>query len=205
MVTLYEFPRTRSARCRWMLQELGVPFEARRVDLRVGEHQGAAYLAVNPNGKVPALVDGDLTLFESCAICLYLGDKHPESDLVPRPGTAERALHDQWLFFCATELEQPLWRIRRHTVLYPEDKRVPAEVPVARADFEDAARVLASHLDGRDHLVGDRFTAADIVATYTLWWASVTPGLLDGWPGLVAYLQRHLARPSCPEELRPKR
>ncbi len=200
-VTLYEFPRTRSARCRWTLQELGVPFEAILVDLANAEHRSAEFLAINPNGKVPVLRDGDLLLFESMAICVHLAQKHSQAGLLPGPGTAERALHDQWLFFCATELEQPLWRIRRHTALYPKQRRLPAEIALASEDFAAAARVLEVAMKGKPHLVTDRLTVADIVTAYTLRWAAWSK-LLAGFPALEAYAVPLINRPACPDELK---
>lgn len=198
---LYESPATRSARCRWVLQELGVPFEAIPVNLAQGEHKQAEFLKLNPYGRVPVLVDGDLVLSESVAICLYLADKFADRDLIPTPGTAQRAIHDQWLLFCATELEQPLWQIRRHTALYPVERRLPAEVAIAREIFQRAAAVLEGALQDRVYLTYTGFSIADIVVSYTLRWAAGY-GLLGDHPGLEAYLNRHLARGACPEELR---
>lgn len=198
---LYETPRTRSARCRWALQELGVPFEAIPVNLSQGEHKRAEFLKLNPYGRVPVLIDGDLVLSESVAICLYLADKYADRGLVPMPGTTQRAAHDQWLLFCATELDQPLWQIRRHTALYPAEQRLPAEVAISRANFQRAAAVLEGALRDKAHLTGTGFTVADIVVTQTLLWATGY-GLLVDHPGLEAYLDRHLARDACPEELR---
>lgn len=200
-IHLYEYGPTRSARCRWMLQELGVPFESHEVDLPRGEHRGEAYLRVNPMGRVPALVWGEVTLFESAAICLFLGDRFPESGLLPPAGSAARGVHDQWVLFVMTELDQPLWRIRRHTLLYPPKRRVPADVPVAREDFCQAARVLEGALGEREYLVGDGFTVADILAAHTLQWATWYD-LLEGFPALRAYAARHLGRAACPEVLR---
>ena len=145
---LYEAAKTRSARCRWVLQELQVPFEAVPVRLAQGEHQQPEFLKLNPYGRVPVLVDGNLVLSESVAICLYLADHYADRGLIPVPGTPERAIHDQWLLF-VTELEQPLWQIRRHTVLYPAAKRLPAEVAIARDNFKKAAQVLDRALQGR--------------------------------------------------------
>jgi len=104
---LYEFPPTRSIRVRWTLQELGVPFEAVTVNMVKGEHKSPAFLKINPAGKLPALVDGDLLLTESIAIVLYLGEKYPDKGLVPAD-LAQRAELYKWLMFAATELEQPL-------------------------------------------------------------------------------------------------
>ena len=119
---LFEFSPTRSIRVRWTLQELEVDFEAATVNLLAGEHRQPAFLAINPAGKIPALVDGDLVLTESVAIAVYLADKYPDKKLVPAD-LEQRAQLNRWLLFTATELEQPLWRITRHTRLYPEGKR----------------------------------------------------------------------------------
>ena len=200
-LTLYEFPGTRSARCRWTLQELGVPFRSVLVDLRTGEHKSAGYLELNPFGRVPVLVDGPLVVFESVAICLYLAGKHKDCGLLPLEGTADRALHDQWLMFCTNELEQPLWRIRRHTRLYPEDKRIAADVPLAREEFRQAASVLDRALRGRLSVVEGSFYVADIVLGYTLDWAS-SYDLLEGFETLNDYLAHVRERPAFPDELK---
>src|SRR4051812_46138318 len=100
---LFYVPRTRSTRPRWLLEELGVPFELVRLtppDTRKPEH-----LAINPLGHVPVLQDGDFTLFESAAIALYLGEKFPEKKFLPPSGSRERGEVYQWLFFGMTELE----------------------------------------------------------------------------------------------------
>src|SRR5262250_2594779 len=132
---LYEFGPTRSIRAPWTLQELGVGFEPITVNLVAGEHRRPEFLKINPAGKLPVLVDGDLVLTESVAIVLYLADKYPEKGLVPT-ALAQRAQLYRWLLFAATELEQPLWRIARHTNIYPEDRRLPEDVVLAREDFK---------------------------------------------------------------------
>src|SRR5215470_3400988 len=125
---LYEFGPTRSIRARWTLQELGADFEPICVNLLAGEHRKPEFLKINPAGKVPVLVDGDLVLTESVAIVLYLAEKYPDKELMPRE-RGPRAQVYRWLLFAATELEQPLWRISKNTALLPPEKRVPADVP----------------------------------------------------------------------------
>src|SRR5262249_4865728 len=144
---LYEFAPTRSIRARWTLQELGVPFEAITVNLMAGEHRRPEFLAINPAGKLPVLVDGDLVITESIAIPVYLAEKYPEKRLIPA-GLRERAAFNQWLLFAATELEQPLWRIARNTAVYPEDKRQPSDVALAAEEFTERTAVLDRHLQG---------------------------------------------------------
>lgn len=190
---LYEFAPTRSIRVRWALQELGVDFETVQVNLRAGENRRPEFLKLNPAGKLPVLVDGDLVLTESVAIVLYLAEKYPEKGLLPAD-PRERAKVNQWLLFAATELEQPLWRIARHKFLYPEDKRQPGDIPVACEDFKAMADVLEKHMEQRQFVVGDSVTVADLVMAYTLDWANEIH-LLDGFPQLRAYMDRMYARP----------
>src|ERR687896_860964 len=127
---LYEFGPTRSIRARWTLQELGADFEPIRVNLIAGEHQRPEFLKINPAGKIPVLIDGDLVLTESVASVLYLAEKYSNKGLLPA-NLDQRAQVHRWLLFAATELEQPPWRISRHTTLYPEEQRLPADVIIA--------------------------------------------------------------------------
>ena len=193
---LYEFGPTRSIRARWTLQELGVDFEPITVDLAAGESRRPEFLKLNPAGKVPVLVDGDLVLTESVAIVLYLAEKHPEKGLLPRD-VGQRGQVLRWLLFAATELEQPLWRITRHTRLYAESERLPAEIALAGRDFAQMAAVLDQHLQGRHYVACDRVTVADFVTAYTLDWANEVK-LLGGFPRLLAYMEKMYERPQAP-------
>lgn len=193
---LYEFAPTRSIRVRWMLQELGVDFEAVTINLRAGEHRRPEFLQINPAGKVPVLVDNDLVLTESVAIVLYLAEKYPHPGLMPTDLKLRSQVY-RWLLFAATELEQPLWRIARHTMIYPEPLRLSAEVSLARQDFTEMVAVLEAQMQGCQFIVGDTVTIADFVCAYTLDWANEV-GLLDGCPQLLQYMERMYARPKAP-------
>jgi glutathione S-transferase len=193
---LYEFGPTRSIRVRWTLQELGVDFEPVRINLVAGEHQRPEFLEINPAGKIPVLVDGDLVLTESVAIVLYLAEKYSNQGLLPS-GLDQRAQVNRWLLFAATELEQPLWRISRHTALYPEDQRLPGDVILASQEFKAMASVLEEHMQQRQFVVGDSVTVADFVLAYTLDWGNEYR-LLDHCRQLVAYMKRMYARPNAP-------
>jgi glutathione S-transferase len=197
---LFEFAPTRSIRARWTLQELGVEFDPVSVDLIAGEHRRAPFLALNPAGKVPVLVDGDMVLNESIAIVLYLAEKYPEKGLLP-DDLRGRAELMRWLLFTTTELEQPLWRITRHTNLYPEDKRLPGEVALAREDFGAMAKVLDQHMVDREFVVGDSVTVADFVLAYTLDWAQIL-GLLEKLPRIEGYMERMYDRPRAPMRIK---
>jgi len=197
---LFEFAPTRSIRARWTLQELGVEFEAVSVNLLAGEQRSAEFVAINPAGKVPVLVDGDMVLSESMAIALYLGDKYREKGFVPAD-PRERAQLTRWLLFTTTELEQPLWRITRHTSIYPEEKRLPGEVTLAREDFAAMAKVLDQHMVDREFVVGDSVSVADFALAYTLDWAQIL-GLLDELPRLEGYMERMYDRPRAPMRIK---
>jgi glutathione S-transferase len=190
---LYEFAPTRSIRVRWTLQELGLDFEAVTVNLVTGEHHAPAFLTINPAGKVPVLVDGDLVISESVAIVLYLAEKYADRGFTPT-ALAEKGRFYQWLMFAATELEQPLWRISRHTALYPEPLRLPADIDLAREDFIPMARITEVHLRDHEYVVGNSVTIADFVLAYTLDWAGEV-GLLEDLPACRAYVERMYARP----------
>jgi glutathione S-transferase len=196
---LYEFGPTRSIRVRWTLQELGVDFEPVRVNLMAGEHQRPEFLKINPAGKIPVLVDRDLVLTESVAIVLYLAEKYSGKGLLPT-GLDQRAQVNRWLLFAATELEQPLWRISRHTLLYPEAQRLRVDVIIASREFKDMATVLERHMQGREYVVGDKVTVADFVLAYTLDWGNEDK-LLGECPQLLAYMKRMYARPNAPPRI----
>ncbi len=194
---LYEFGFTRSIRARWTLQELGVDFEAITINLRAGEHRSPQYLAINPAGKLPALIDGDLVLTESAAIVLYLAEKYGQFLPADAPGRAEV---NKWMLFTVTELEQPLWRIAKHRNLYPEAQRLAADIPLAGQDFRAMAEVAEKHMQGRTFVAGNSVTVADFVLAYTLDWANEVQ-LLDRSPQLVAYMERMYARPKAPKRI----
>jgi glutathione S-transferase len=193
---LYEFPPTRSIRARWTLQELGVEFDSEVIDMIAGAHRSPEFLAINPAGKLPVLVDGDLTLTESAAIVLYLCDKYAHKGLLPTD-IPRRAEVYRWLLFAVTELEQPLWRIARHTSIYDESDRLAQEVELAKRDFLAMAAVLERHLENRRYLVEPSFSAADIVCGYTLDWANEID-LLAELPRSKEYMQRLYQRPLAP-------
>ena len=196
---LYGFPPTRTIRAQWVLQELDLEFEYVQVDPTKGEHRRPEFLALNPAGKLPVLVDDDLVLNESVAIVLYLAEKYPQKGFLPVDLQARAEVY-RWLLFTVTELEQPVWRIQRHTHGYPIEKRLPPEIHNARQDFLDMAAVMEKHLATRPVLVGDNVTVADFIAAYTLDMASLVH-LLENLPNLRAYMERMYARPKAPQRI----
>ena len=196
MMKLYGFGPSRWLRVLWAIKELEVECELVPVRIPAGEHLTPEFLLLNPAHKIPVLVDGDLVLTESAAIVLYLAEKYPSKGLLPSD-PAQRAQVYRWIMFTMTELDQPLWRIVRHSFIYPEGKRSPADIALAREDFADMAQVLEQHMAGREFIVGDAITAADCITAYTIDWANEFK-LLDALPQLRAYLERMYARSKAP-------
>lgn len=194
VLKLYACANSRSLRAAWALEEAGADYEYVPVDLFKGEGRTPQFLALNPAGKVPVLVDGDLTLTESAAIVAYIGDKFPASGLLPS-ASAARADCLRWMFYATTELEQPLWSIAKHRFALPKEKRIAGMEDTARWEFAAAARVLNGALGKRTFICGDAFTGADILLGHTLAWARSAKVALES-PALTAYLERLYARPA---------
>lgn len=199
MMKLYGLGPTRSLRARWALQELDAEFEFVAVNILAGEAHQPDFLRLNPAGKLPVLVDGDFVLTESAAIVMYLAEKYGGKGLMPAD-LKERAQAYRWSLFAVTELEQPLWRMAKHTFLYPEEKRLPEDIALAKEEFLAMAAVLEQHMKGREFIVGDRISIADCVTAYVLDWGNEN-GLLDDFPNLRAYLERMYARPKAPQRI----
>jgi glutathione S-transferase len=200
---LYFAPRTRSVRPRWLLEELGVPYELVKLDLSKQENKTPAHRAVHPFGDVPALVDGDLTLFESMAICLYLADRFPEKQLAPPLGSPERGAYYQWLVFAEATLEPVVLKFYEHAQL-PEDKKAGAQEELAqhRARLNEVLAILDAELKGRDFLAAGHFTAADLVTASILHLANQLK-LLEGHPRVVEYTYLHCQRPAVRKAVSP--
>lgn len=162
---------SRTRRCLWTAEEAGAEYELVRVNLSKGEHHSEAYSRLNPNGRVPALEDEGLVLFESGAICQYIARKHPDARLLPAPNTRDAALHDQWMFWAVSEIEQSLWSMGKHRIALPEEYRIDAMQRTALFEWQRAKAVLDDALDGRDFIVGDHLTVADIMIAHMLYWA----------------------------------
>ena len=190
MLKLYYVPRTRAGRARWMLEELGVPYELHRVDLSTGEHKSPQYLAqVHPLGHVPALTDGDTTIFESAAIVAHLADRFPEKGLAPAVGSEERGTYYQWLFYAMAELEPHAVTFFLHSARLPEAERIPALVIEARRLLNANLVALETTLcDGREFVMG-RFTAVDVAMGGVVGWAGMMR-MIEDRPHVMAWSKR---------------
>lgn len=167
---LYGYKNGRTLRALWALEEAGVAYEYVEIDLLKGEGRTPAFLKINPSGKVPVLTDGAHTITESAAICLHIGEKYPESQLLPPPGTPARTECYRWVSFVLTEIDSALWTIAKHRFALPKEKRVEAILDTAAWEYGVAAKILAAEVAAREYLAG-AFSVADILAGHTLLWA----------------------------------
>jgi glutathione S-transferase len=192
---LYHSQFTRSGRARWMLEEIGEPYEIVRIALMKGEGRKPDYLAIHPHGSVPALVDGDLKLIESSAIIMHLADRFPHKKLAPAPGTDERGQYYRWMVYVPATVDPLLEALTMHTRLLPEEKRIAAIAEEAKRKWGGVARVLEEAVGGRTYIVGDSFTAADVVVGSAAGWLGFL-GMLGEHPKLDAYAKKLTERPA---------
>ncbi|ADO75532.1 glutathione S-transferase family protein [Stigmatella aurantiaca] len=193
---LYYCAQTRAIRPRWILEELGVPYELAHIDVMKGEHKQPAYMKIHPLGVVPALDDGGSIFFESAAIVQYLADKYADKGLAPALGTKERGEYYQWISCAMTELEPSLTTIILNTLILPEAQRDPAAIKKASERYKVVCPIFDERLKGREYIVGDRFSAADIVVGAVLALGTRLGQGLE-YPHVQAYLKRVTSRPAA--------
>jgi glutathione S-transferase len=174
---LYGMQQSRSFRCLWALEESGLDYEYIPVTIRSGDESAAdsaknpAYLALNVQGKVPTLVDGDLIVTESVAILNYIARSAPESALLPNASMAVYAHHDELVCFVLAELEQPLWSKGKHVFALPEEQRIPQMLETAKFEFAKAVNALDHLLDDQEYAIANHFSLVDILLAQTFNWA----------------------------------
>jgi len=193
MLKLYGNPRSRTERCLWMLEEMGEPYELIQTNVRTEDLQNPEYLQLNPNARIPTLVDGELVLWESMAINLYLAQ---------RPGpmhsgsAATLGLAAQWSFWAMLETEALLLDLLTHRVLLMEHVRDPSHVERDTLLLQKPLTVLNGALNGRDYLAGESFTVADLNVASILGWGRASRLDLSRQPNVARWLERSLRRPA---------
>ncbi len=186
-ITLYHSPASRAFIAYWMLEELGVPFRVQTVDIAKGQQKDPAYLKVNPSGKVPALTDGKVVVSENPAICLYLADRYSYGNLAPRIEDADRGAYLKWMVY-STAVVDPLITLHQQHIDLPG----PA---TGFGAYDDMVEVLNRKLKGRKYLLGDRFSAADVMLGATISMALFRKELPEDGP-LMDYNSRLARRPA---------
>jgi len=174
-LTLWGATTTRTIRAHWALRELGLSYRCEPIRSRSGETQTERYGAVNPRRKIPALVDGDFVITESAAIIAYLSGAYgTEANRLVPADVRLRARYDEWASFILMELDATsLYVVRRHQGLPDIYGAAPVAVDAAFAYFQRQIGVAARVLDdGRDWLLGERFSGVDMLLTTCLTWAT---------------------------------
>jgi len=193
LIQLYGTRQSRATRCLWALEELGVPYELVVTQLAT-DAKTPSYRQINPNGRVPALVDGELRLFESLAINLYLAKTYDKSGLYPR-NAADEARTIQWSIWAMTEAEPGLLTILMNRMILPAGQRDEAAAQAAQEKLAQPFTVLDGALAGRKCLLGDAFTIADLNVAAVLSWAVLCKLDLSKTPNVRRWLDECLARP----------
>ncbi len=189
-LVFFTHPMSRGRIVRWMLEEVGQPYETKIVDYGP-PMKGPDYLAINPMGKVPALTHGGAVVTECAAICAYLADAFPAAGLAPPPGDRLRAPYYRWLFFAAGPIE-----------MAASHKALGYEVPDERRGSIGYGRLstvltaVEQAIADKDYLVGDTFTAADLYLGSHLGWG-MEFGTIEKRPAFQRYAEKLRARPAA--------
>lgn len=196
---LYHIPSTRSVRPQWLLEEMEISYDLIRVTREMS--LSSEYINLHPQGKVPVLVDENVTIFESGAICTYLADKYLDQGFAPKLESPARAYYYQWLFYAALTLEAPVEQYMFHVLpdlpeqVIPKQAKVRVAPEEAQQWFLKVCKPLNKRLENQHYLVGNRFSAADVVTGGVLLWA-LKLGMMKQECPVKEYLKRLMERPA---------
>lgn len=215
-LTIYGIQASRAVRPLWVATELGLPFEQVQTDYKGGATRTPEFLALNPNGHIPVIVDhrpeGDVTVWESMACTLYIARQHGEPDgvnLVPAtPREDAEAL--RWSFWTVTEVEKDALAVLMHRLVMPAEQRKPELADAAEQRLKVPLRVLEQHLArqqarGEAHIAAARFTVADLCVASVLLWVRAARELMSEFPLVNAWLHQCLTRPAYESLRHPKK
>lgn len=195
MIKVYGVPASRAFRTLWMLEELGLPYENIPTHFATGDTHKPEFLAINPNAHIPVLVDGNVTLWESMAINLYLAKRY---DKGLQPKSLEDESHAiKWSFWAMTEVEGPLVTVIMHRMLLPGDQREPKVAEAAVEKLEKPFGVLDQELAEKKYLLGNTYSVADVNVASVLSMAPMVAVDLTRFPNLKRWLDVCTARPAC--------
>ena len=188
-LTLYHISPSRSSIALWMLEEVGEPYDVHLLDMKAGENRQPAYLAVNPMGKVPALRHQGVVTTEAAAICCYLADRFPEAKLAPAFDDPKRGPYLKWLFFAPSCIEPAM--IDRMMKREGGQKSM-----LGWGDYDTVIEVLRGAVSKAPYLMGEQFTAADVVIGSGLRWGMMFKGIPE-LPEFTSYVGRLTERPAA--------
>jgi glutathione S-transferase len=187
-VTLYHHPYTRAANAIWMLEELGIDYGLRFVDIMKGAQKAPEILALNPMGKLPILTDGEVVVTESAAIGLYLADRYSLGKLAPAPDDPARGPYLRWSFFAPSVIEPGMLAKSSGGQFKPSQ--------AGWGTYESMIASMQSAIADRSYILGDRFSMADVIFGGTIRYM-LRFKLLEATPGFSAYAERLAARPAA--------
>jgi glutathione S-transferase len=188
MMKLYWSPRSRSFSALWLMEESGQPYERVLTDISKGQQKTPEYLAINPMGKVPALCDGEATLAEAAAICAYVAERCPQSNLAPPIGDPRRARYLYWLFFAPGCIEPAMVQVATKIEMNP--------VAAGWGDAQRVFDVLDAALEKGPWILGDTFSAADIAIGSGLNFAVQLFKMVPARPSFDRYIDACATRPA---------
>jgi len=192
---IYFAPNTRAVRIVWLFEELGLPYQLERYKLGDPAMRSAEYRKVHPMGRVPALQDGDVTMFESGAILQYVLAKYGNGRLMPQPSSPDFPHYLQWLHYAEGMIMPPVNTVVVETILLPPERRNQANVDRATKLLGQMLSAVDQHLAGREFLAGE-FSGADIMTGHACTVAARLKADISDKPNVAAYIQRINARPA---------
>ena len=168
MLTIYHAVGTRSLRVIWTCEELKIPYQVETIPFTTEYRASQEWRKMNPVGKVPVLKDDDFIMFESGAMVQYILDRHGNSQLQPKPGTPEHGLYLQWCWFAESTFARPIGEIVNHRRVFEEHQQSDAAINEMKDRASLCVKALDEAIEGREFLVGNEFTAADIMMGYSM-------------------------------------
>lgn len=187
-IVLHHHPWSRAANVVWMLEEVGVPYELRWVDIMSGKQKAPDVVSINPMGKLPTLVDGDAVVTESAAIGLYLADRYAYGKLSPKVEDPNRGAYFRWSFFAPSVIEP--------ATMAKAGKWEAKESQVGWGTYDSMIKSLHSAIEGKDFLLGKEFSMADVIFGGTLRYMLMVKSI-EPTPVISGYVERLSARPAC--------
>jgi len=200
MLTIYHVPMTRSVRVVWLCRELQLPHEVTTISFAPEFRNSPEWRKRNPVGKVPAMTDGDFTLFESGAMVQYLLDRYGEGRLQPERGSPKHGLYLQWSWFAEATFARPIGELVNHQRVFGASGQIAAVMDEMKGRVELCLQAVDGALRGQDYLLDDGFSAADIMMGYSVMLAQrYVP--IEGYANVARYWQSLSARTALQETL----
>ncbi|BBM83367.1 glutathione S-transferase family protein [Candidatus Uabimicrobium amorphum] len=182
-LTLYYTPRSRSFCALWLLEELGLEYKLESFDISAGRHKQADYLLLNPMGKVPLVMDGDIPVSELAAIAIYLSDRYSKERLSPAIRSSERPAYLKWILF-SSALMEPAYAEKMF------NWEIPARRSIAWSSFDQMLEILTNHIAQNTWVLGDKFSSADVLIGSNLHVGQVVLGIIPKEGPIAEYLLR---------------